>query len=115
MTVESRKQAADIVDAGGDVTASKVLLAYVVGKPAEAVDPGRLALEAWRLIQSRPTAAAPPMSPLSSLNVSDVRVLSDQLRERHASLAFAYRNRAGPSIKRAKSGTTTCMSSQSAV
>lgn len=41
----------------GDVAASKVLLSYVVGKPVEAVDPDRLALEAWRLIQSWPTAA----------------------------------------------------------
>ncbi|HEX3151646.1 MAG TPA: hypothetical protein VHR66_26470 [Gemmataceae bacterium] len=42
---------------GGDVAASKVLLAYVVGKPTETIDPDRLALEAWRLIQSWPTAA----------------------------------------------------------
>ena len=39
----------------GDMLAAKLLLSYVVGKPVEAVDPDRLDLEEWKLIQQSPT------------------------------------------------------------
>jgi hypothetical protein len=38
----------------GDVAAGKVLLAYVVGKPAEAVNPDRLDLDEFRLLRESP-------------------------------------------------------------
>jgi hypothetical protein len=41
----------------GDVAAAKVLLSYLVGKPADAVDPDRVALEAWRIVLAWPTLA----------------------------------------------------------
>src|SRR5262249_39669896 len=34
---------------GGDLAAARLLLTYLVGQPAEAVDPDRLDLEEWRL------------------------------------------------------------------
>lgn len=41
----------------GDVAAAKVLLSYLVGKPADAVDPDRISLEAWRIVLAWPTLA----------------------------------------------------------
>jgi hypothetical protein len=41
----------------GDVAAAKLLLSYTVGKPTEAVDPDRLALDAMRLLLSWPTVS----------------------------------------------------------
>ena len=41
----------------GDVVAAKVLLAYVIGKPADVVDPDRVEIEAWKLILAWPTLA----------------------------------------------------------
>jgi hypothetical protein len=41
----------------GDVAAAKLLLSYTVGRPTEAVDPDRLALDALRLILSWPTVS----------------------------------------------------------
>lgn len=38
----------------GQVASAELLLKYVVSKPAKAEDPDRVALEAWRLIQSWP-------------------------------------------------------------
>jgi hypothetical protein len=40
---------------GGDWTAAKLLLAYLVGKPGKAVDPDRLDLDEWLLLQEHPT------------------------------------------------------------
>jgi hypothetical protein len=39
----------------GDMVAAKLLLNYVVGKPVDSVDPDRLDLEEWKLIQQSPT------------------------------------------------------------
>ncbi len=41
----------------GDAAAAKLLLLYAIGKPAKAVDPDRLDLEEWRLLQDFPTRA----------------------------------------------------------
>jgi hypothetical protein len=41
----------------GDIAAAKLLLHYTVGKPTEAVDPDRLALDAVRLLLSWPTVS----------------------------------------------------------
>jgi hypothetical protein len=41
----------------GQVPSAELLLKYVVGKPAKADDPDRVALEAWRLIQAWPMLA----------------------------------------------------------
>ena len=38
----------------GNVPSAELLLKYVIGRPATAVDPDRVALEAWKLIQSWP-------------------------------------------------------------
>jgi hypothetical protein len=40
----------------GDPAAAKLLFQYVLGKPAEAVDPDRLDQDEWRLFQERPVA-----------------------------------------------------------
>jgi hypothetical protein len=40
---------------GGDVAAAALLLKYLLGRPAEAVDPDRLDLEEFRLIEAMPT------------------------------------------------------------
>lgn len=42
---------------GGDVAAAKVLLGYVVGKPAAAVDPDRVEVEAWKILLAWPSLA----------------------------------------------------------
>jgi hypothetical protein len=42
---------------GGDWTAAKLLLAYAVGKPREAVDADRLDLDEWKLLDAAPTLA----------------------------------------------------------
>jgi hypothetical protein len=39
---------------GGDTAAAKLLLAYTLGRPAQAVDPDRLDLDEWRLRQDCP-------------------------------------------------------------
>jgi hypothetical protein len=39
---------------GGDVAAAKVLLAYTVGRPPDAVNPDTLDLEEWRLFRQTP-------------------------------------------------------------
>ncbi len=41
----------------GQVPSAELLLKYVIGKPAKADDPDRVALEAWRLIQAWPMLA----------------------------------------------------------
>lgn len=40
----------------GDVQASKLLLAYAVGKPSETVDPDRLEHLEWETAKALPTA-----------------------------------------------------------
>lgn len=42
---------------GGSVPSAELLLKYVVGRPAKAEDPDRVALEAWRLVQAWPIVA----------------------------------------------------------
>jgi hypothetical protein len=42
---------------GGDWTAAKLLLAYALGKPPQAVDADRLDLDEWRLLDAGPTLA----------------------------------------------------------
>jgi hypothetical protein len=42
---------------GGDVAAIKLLLAYVVGKPVEAVDPDQLDADEWKFYRQRWTTA----------------------------------------------------------
>lgn len=39
----------------GDMVAAKLLMSYVVGKPVEAVNPDKLDLEEWQLLQQSPT------------------------------------------------------------
>jgi hypothetical protein len=39
----------------GDLAAARLVLDYLIGRPAEAVDPDRLDLEEWRLLQASPT------------------------------------------------------------
>lgn len=51
----ARKLLADAL--GGQVPSAELLLKYVVGRPAKAEDPDRVALEAWKLIQSWPMLA----------------------------------------------------------
>jgi len=41
----------------GSVPSAELLLKYVIGRPAKAEDPDRVALEAWKLIQSWPMLA----------------------------------------------------------
>jgi hypothetical protein len=41
----------------GDWTAAKLLLAYAIGKAPEAVDPDRLDLDEWRILDAAPTLA----------------------------------------------------------
>ncbi len=41
----------------GDVAAAKLLLAYVIGKPTQAVDPDRVDLDEFRLLDEYPTPA----------------------------------------------------------
>jgi hypothetical protein len=38
----------------GNLAAARLLIAHVIGRPAEAVDPDRLALEEWWLFQQYP-------------------------------------------------------------
>jgi hypothetical protein len=42
---------------GGDMEAAKLVLAYAVGRPAEAVDPDRADLNEWQLLDGWPTLA----------------------------------------------------------
>jgi hypothetical protein len=42
---------------GSDWTAAKLLLAYAIGRPREAVDADRLDLDEWRLLDAAPSLA----------------------------------------------------------
>jgi hypothetical protein len=42
---------------GGDLAATKVLFAYTIGRPTEAVDPDTLDLQEWRLFHQTPVRA----------------------------------------------------------
>jgi hypothetical protein len=42
----------------GDLAAAKLMLAYAVGRPREAVDPDRLDLDEWAILDARPSRAA---------------------------------------------------------
>jgi hypothetical protein len=50
---------------GGDVAAAKLLFAYVIGKPADAVDPDRLDIDEMRLLEEQST---PPQTIHGVLN-----------------------------------------------
>ena len=56
------KQARD-----GDLAAAKVLFAYVIGKPAESVDPDTLDLKEWLVYQQKPVRPENLSSILNSL------------------------------------------------
>jgi hypothetical protein len=51
----ARRLLADAVR--GQVASAELLLRYVIGKPAKAEDPDRVALEGWRLVQAWPMLA----------------------------------------------------------
>src|SRR5207247_2048690 len=42
----------------GDLTAAKIALSYVIGKPTPAVDPDRVDLDEWNINRQRPETAA---------------------------------------------------------
>jgi hypothetical protein len=42
---------------GGDVAAAKLVLLYVLGRPAAAADPDRLDLDAWQMLDEAPSRA----------------------------------------------------------
>jgi hypothetical protein len=58
---------------GGDVAASKVLLAYVVGKPAPAADPDRLDLDELRAMLERPFRAQLVLHALEAVDPAPAR------------------------------------------
>ncbi len=59
----------------GNINAAKLVLAYTIGQPAPAVDPDRLDLEEWKLIDQSPTrteairAALDGMSPAIAVQI----------------------------------------------
>jgi hypothetical protein len=60
---------------GGNLAAIKLLLQYVLGKPAEAVDPDRLEVDEWRLAQESKTDAVEMQQMLGQLPAQTANIL----------------------------------------
>jgi hypothetical protein len=64
---------------GGDLAAMKLFLLYMIGKPAEPVDPDWLAVDEWRKLKA---AAVDPAEPMEALQKWPVTLASKRLIER---------------------------------
>jgi hypothetical protein len=64
-----------ILAKAGNLAAIKLLLQYVVGKPAEAVDPDRLEVEEWKLAQESRVPAGQGEETMQSVPVGLANVL----------------------------------------
>jgi hypothetical protein len=65
----------------GQVASAELLLKYVVGKPAPAADPDRVALDGWRLLQAWPW--------LAEMLATTGRAVEPDLAQQFAGLAVA--------------------------
>jgi hypothetical protein len=69
-----RVMAALLLEAGnGNVAAARLVLAYTIGKPADAVDPDRVDVDEWQVIRQ---AVAPPDQVLQTFQSLPVQVAS---------------------------------------
>src|SRR5262249_34155567 len=63
---------------GGDAQAAALVLAYAVGKPAKAVDPDRVDLDEWKLLDASPDAVTVLRAMLNAVPVPQARDLVER-------------------------------------
>ncbi|MHB1423318.1 MAG: hypothetical protein ACYC3I_09015 [Gemmataceae bacterium] len=75
---------------GGDLEATKLLFAYLLGKPTAASNPDALDVEEWRLLDAQPTAAELWRALLDNVDDGDA---AEHLRKRLSLFQLAERLR----------------------